>query len=299
VAVSLALFGLPVQYVTCLPDNELGVACQQSLRQYGIGTEFTKVRGERLGLYFLETGSGHRASQVIYDRAHSAFATLEEDTIAWERIFSRAGWFHWSGINPAVSAGAAKATAKAVGSAREAGLVISCDLNYRHSLWRWGMSPPNIMPDMIDQCDVLAANAAHLMLDVPGLPAGRDPDEAGEICTRLSGRFPRLKQIALTFRETGPAGDQRLTGVLWQAGQRHTSPTFSLTPIVDRVGAGDAFMAGLIFGLVTYSSDPQRIVDFATACAVIKHSIKGDANLAGREEIERLLVTQNGLDIIR
>lgn len=299
VAVSLAHFGIPVQYVTCLPDNELGVACLQSLRQFGVGTDFIRLGGDRLGVYFLEAGSGQRPSRVIYDRAHSSFATMGVDAIAWEGVFSPARWFHWSGISPAVSAAAAGVTAHAVDTARKHGLVISCDLNYRHSLWQWGQPPPEIMPRMVEQCDVLVANTAHLMLGLPDLPAGQHPDEAAEVCSRLAARFPKLKQIALTCRETGAAGEPRYTGILWQAGDLYTSPTFSLTQIVDRVGAGDAFMAGLIHGLVSQPGDPQRIIDFATACAVFKHSIKGDANLAGGEEIEALLVNRGGFDIIR
>ena len=299
VAVSLAHFALLAQYVTCLPDNELGIACIQSLRGHGVGIDFIRWGGERLGLYFLEVGSGKRPSRVVYDRAHTSFATMEEDAISWERVFSRAGWFHWSGISPALSADTARIMTNAVDSARKHGLVISCDLNYRHSLWQWGMSPADVMPRMVEQCDVLVANSAHLMLGLPNLPAGQHPAEAGEVCSRLSARFPRLKHIALTCRETGAAGDQRFTGILWQAGQIYSSPTFPLTQIVDRVGSGDAFMAGLIYGLVSMSDDPQRIVDFATTCAVIKHSIKGDVNLAGRGEIEHLLKTQSGMDIIR
>lgn len=299
VAVSLANFGVPVQYVTCLPDNELGLACRESLHQYGVGTDFFAIRGERLGLYFLEIGSGMRPSRVLYDRAHSSFATMAEDAISWNEIFSRAGWFHWSGINPAVSAEAARVTAKAVESARDRGLIISCDLNYRHSLWQWGTSPAAIMPGLVEQCDVLVANTASLMLGLPDLPAGRNPDEAREVLSRLSSRYPQLKQIGMTCREATSTGDPQYTGVLWQAGHHFTSPTYVLNHIVDRVGAGDAFMAGLIYGLLTFPEDPQRIVDFATACAVIKHSIPGDANIASIDEIAQLLVTHKGFDIVR
>lgn len=299
VAIALANFGLPVQYVTRLPDNELGISCLQSLRQHGIGCDFIEYGGSRLGLYFLEAGAGNRPSQVIYDRAHSSFASIDETTFRWDRAFAEAGWFHWSGISPAVSAGAAQVTAQAVAAAREAGLVISCDLNYRHSLWQWGKPPPAVMSGLVKQCDVLAANTAYLMLGLPDLPAGRTPDEAAEACARLSGIYPNLKQITMTCREVVSAGEQRFTAVMWQAGQTYTSPTFSLTNIVDRVGAGDAFMAGLIYGLVTFPDDPHRVVNFATASAVIKHTIVGDANLVTIKEVDRLLETRQGFDIIR
>lgn len=299
VAISLATFGLPVQYVTRLPANELGLACLRSLRQHGVGTDFVATGGERLGLYFLEAGSGLRPSQVIYDRAHSSFATLEEETITWQPVFAQARWFHWSGINPAVSAGAAQATAQAIASARQAGLVISCDLNYRHNLWKWGASPPAIMTDLVRRCDVLAANTAHLMLGLPHLPQGRTPDEALEACAQLSSHFSNLKSIAMTCREPVSAVEQHFTAVLWQQGQSYVSPTFSLTHSVDRVGAGDALMAGLIYALITSPDDPQRTVSLAAAAAVMKHTIVGDTNLATLEEIERLLLPRRGFDILR
>lgn len=299
VAISLARLGLPVQYVTRLPDNDLGAACRQSLRQHGVGLDFLEIGGERLGIYFLEAGSGSRPSRVIYDRAGSAFAALAEDAIPWPAVFSQAGWFHWSGINPGLSAAVSSATAKAVDAARAAGLIVSCDLNYRHSLWQWGAAPSTIMPDLIRRCDVLSANTAYLMLGLPELPVGRNPDEAAEACARLSGIYPNLKQIAMTCRDDTPAGGQTYSAVLWQAGRAYTSRAFPIREVVDRVGAGDAFMAGLVYGLLSFPDAPQRIVDFAAACAVFKTSIKGDANIAGIGEIEQLLMTGNGFDIIR
>jgi 2-dehydro-3-deoxygluconokinase len=299
VAISLANFGLAVQYVTRLPENELGLACMQFLRKHGVGTDFIQFGGDRLGIYFLEVGHGKRPSRVIYDRAHSSFATLDERAIQWQPVFSQAGWFHWSGINPAVSPGASRATAEAVGAARQAGLTISCDLNYRHSLWKWGASPEEIMPGLVRQCDVLAANTAYLVLGLPDLPQGTTPDDAIQACDQLSSRFPNLRQIAMTCREAASAVEQRFTAVLWHDGRHYVSPTLSLTTAVDRIGAGDAFMAGLIYGLATSPDDPQRAVSFAAASAVLKHTIVGDASLLSVEEIERLLLSQEGFEIIR
>jgi 2-dehydro-3-deoxygluconokinase len=299
VAVALANWGIPVQYVTLLPDNELGAACLQSLRSYGIGCDFIEYGGSRLGLYFLEAGAGNRPSQVIYDREHSAFAAIAETTIPWKEIFAQAGWFHWSGISPAVSPGAAQVTGEAVAAAREAGLTISCDLNYRHSLWRWGEVASNVMPGLVEQCDVLVANTAYLMLGLPDLPAGRTVDETVEACAQLADRYPNLKQIAMTCREKVSTAEQQFTAVMWQAGQGYTSPTYSLTSVVDRVGAGDAFMAGLIYGLETLPDDPRQAVSFAAASAVIKHTIVGDANLVTLKEVERLFGPGAGFDIIR
>jgi 2-dehydro-3-deoxygluconokinase len=299
VAVALANFGLPVQYITRLPNNELGVSCLHSLRQHGVGCDYIEYGGSRLGLYFLEAGTGNRPAQVLYDREHSAFATIAETTIRWEEILARAGWFHWSGISPALSDGAAQVTAQAVTAAREAGLTISCDLNYRHSLWQWGQPASAVMPGLVEQCDVLVANTAYFMLGLPELPVGRNVDESIRACAQLARLYPNLKQIAMTCRETVSATEQQFTAVLWHAGQAYTSPTFSLTTVVDRVGVGDAFMAGLIYGLETSADDFQRVVSFAAASAIIKHTIVGDANLVTLEEVERLLKPQEGFDIIR
>jgi 2-dehydro-3-deoxygluconokinase len=299
VAISLANFGLPVQYVTRLPDNEIGDACRQSLRQNGVGIEFIEMGGDRLGIYFLEVGIGNRPSRVIYDRAHSSFATMDEHALDWHRIFTPAGWFHWSGISPAVSANAAKITAQAIDIAHKSGLIISCDLNYRHSLWQWGHSPAAIMPNLIQQCQVLSANTAYLMLGLPDLPKGHTVAEAVQACALLADMYPNLKQIAMTCREVASPNSQRFTAVLWHAGQTFVSPAFSLTNIADRIGAGDAFMAGLIYGLTSFPDDPQHTLNFAAAAAVLKHTIIGDANLVSTHEIEQLLATHHPFDVIR
>lgn len=299
VAVSLASWNIPVQYVTRLPKNELGTACVQALRQHGVGVDFIEFGGDRLGLYFLEVGSGGRPSKVIYDRAGSSFATLAADSLQWTEAFAGASRFHWSGISPAVSAGAAEATTRALEAARQAGLAISCDLNYRHSLWTWGSPPATVMPGLVEQCEVLAANSAQVMLGLADVPVGRSPDEAAEACFELSRVFPNLKQITMTCREQVPGVGQRYTAILWQSGRAYTSRAFTLAQQVEQVGAGDAFMAGLLYGLIAFPHDPQRVVDFAAAAAVLKYSIRGDASLSSLEEIEQLLAPPGGFDIIR
>jgi 2-dehydro-3-deoxygluconokinase len=299
VAIALANFGLPVQFITVLPDNELGISCLQSLKQHGVGCDHIILGGSRLGLYFLEVGAGNRPSQIIYDRKHSSFYTINDGKFDWDEIFTGAGWFHWSGISPALSEATARTTARAIDKARAAGLMVSCDLNYRHSLWKWGRSPTEVMPDLVGRCDVLAGNAAHLMLGLPDLPPGSNPDEAVEVCTQLTSFFPNLKQVTMTCRQSVSAVEQHFTAVLWHSGQSYVSQTFALAESVDRVGAGDAFMAGLIFGLITDSNDPQQVINIAAASAVLKHTIKGDANLVSIKDVARLLDSQSGIDIIR
>lgn len=299
VASALASWGLPTQHVTRLPDNELGNSCIQALRRYGVGVDFIEFGGDRLGLYFLEPGTGLRPSRVIYDRAGSSFATLSPGLLNWKAAFAGARWFHWSGICPAVSGGAASVTSDAVRLAREAGLQVSCDLNYRHSLWQWGGSPSDIMPNLVAECDVLSANSAHMMLGLPDLPPGNTPDEALDVCSTLSSAFPNLKIVAKTCNEVISSTAKRYTAVMRHSKRTYVSRAFNVSAPVENVGAGDAFMAGLIYGLTIWPDDPQAIIDFAAASAVLKYTIRGDVNLSSLQDIERLLQSQVGLEIER
>ena len=292
VAIGLTQFGVPVQFVTAIPANDLGAGCLQQLRRFGVGVDFAVRRDGRLGLYFLEKGAGNRPSRVIYDRANSVFSNLSANEIEWDQVFAGAGWFHWSGINPALSEPAAETVRAAVAAAVAARVPVSCDLNYRHYLWRWGKRPAEVMPELVAECDLLVANGAHLMLDIP-------TEDVADTCDQLSRRFPRLRQIALTSREVLNPTHQQFTAYLWQAGRLYVSHRFDLTAIVDRVGSGDAFMAGLLFGLREFGDNLQQVVDFAAASAVLKHSIAGDANLVTIQEVQALLSQKGGLDIIR
>jgi len=296
VAVSLANFGLPVDYVTRLPDNDLGSACIQFLRQYGLGVDKIVRGGERLGIYFLEMGAMQRGSKVIYDRANSAIATIERGMIDWRHVFADADWFHWTGITPAISAGAASVCLEAVQTAKEMGLTVSCDLNYRQKLWKWGKQPGEVMPELVGYCDVAIGNEEDadkvFGIKAPDTDVSAGKVDAGryrDVCEKLARRFPRLRTIAITLRGSISASHNTWSGVLWDSGRFYTGPLYDVTHIVDRVGGGDSFVAGLIYGLRTYPDNAQRALDFAVAASCLKHSIFGDFNMITAGEVEKLM----------
>jgi 2-dehydro-3-deoxygluconokinase len=308
VAASLANYGQPVEYVTRLPANDVGDACLNFLCQYGIGTAHVVRGGERLGIYFLETGAAQRGSKVIYDRAGSAIATIQPGMVDWRAAFANADWFHWTGITPAISEGAAAVCLEAAHTAREMGLTVSCDLNYRKNLWKWGKKAGEVMPDLVSQCDVAVGNEEDAD-KVFGIKAAGADVTGGKVeaaayvavCEKLAERFPNLKTIAITLRGSLSATHNTWSGTLWtrpereprvrsrrKEGKVYTAPVYDITTIVDRVGGGDAFCGGLIYGLRVYD-DPQRALNFAVAASCLKHSILGDFNLVSVAEVEKLM----------
>jgi 2-dehydro-3-deoxygluconokinase len=295
VAAALANYGQPVEYITRLPANDIGDACLNYLRQYGIGTGHIVRGGDRLGIYFLEMGSAQRGSKVIYDRAGSALATIEPGMVDWEAAFADADWFHWTGITPAISEGAAATCLEAVKTAKTMGVRISCDLNYRRKLWKWGKTPSEVMPELVSYCSVAVGNEEDAD-KVFGIKAPEADVTAGKVeaeayiyvCDTLAQRFPNLETIAITLRGSLSASHNTWSGILWHDGQTYTAPKYDIVPIVDRVGGGDSFCAGLIFGLRTYEGK-QQALDFATASSCLKHSIWGDFNLATVAEVEKLM----------
>lgn len=310
VAVSLANFGEQVEFVTRIPKNELGDACLMSLRGYGIHTEHIARGGERIGIYFLETGAAQRGSKVIYDRANSSFATIQTGTIDWKKVFEGADWFHWTGITPAVSQGSADVCREAIQVAREMGITISTDLNYRAKLWKWGKSAGEVMTDLVSMCDVALGNEEDaekvfgIQAPEADVTAGKvEADHYRYVCEELAKTFPSLKTISITLRGSLSASHNTWSGVLWiRPGQSdtdvertrrtdnfHAAPTYNILPIVDRVGGGDAFMGGLIYGLRKYTDDPQKALNFAAAAACLKHSIIGDFNAVTVGEVEALM----------
>ena len=306
VAVSLVQLGLRADLVTRLPANPLGDLVVRELRGLGVGTSFIQRGGDRVGLYYLEAGATQRPSKVVYDRAGSAAATIDPATIDWREILLGASWFHTTGITPAISASAAQAALDGVSVARELGVPVSIDLNYRSSLWRWGGDVRQVMTGLAQRADVLVGNEEDAD-KVFGIRAEGARPDVGHIdpaayegvCARLRERFPRVRSIALTLRSSHSASHNGWSGCLWHDGRFHTGRTYDIIPIVDRVGAGDAFAAGLIHGLLTRPDAPADMLEFAIAASCLKHSIPGDFNLVSRDEVEALVAGHASGRIVR
>lgn len=297
VAVSLANYGIPVDFITRLPQNDIGDCALMEMRKRGVGTKHILRGGERLGIYFLETGAVSRGSKVIYDRAHSALSTIEKGMVDWEEVFQDASWFHWTGITPAISQGAADACLEAIEVANKLGITVSTDLNYRKKLWNYGKSPSEVMPDLVAGCDVILGNEEdaekHFDIHPEGVDVTQgDSVDAGaylSVCKQLMSKFPRCKKAIVTLRGSLSASHNSWSGVLYDGQDLFKAPTYQITHIVDRVGGGDSFMGGLIFGLLNYEGNDQKALNFAVAASCLKHTIKGDANLVTIEEVEKLM----------
>jgi len=296
VAVSLANYGINVEFVTRLPDNDLGRACKMDLQKYGVGTEHILTGGERLGIYFLETGAVSRGSKVIYDRAHSAISEIKTGMIDWEKVFEGADWFHWTGITPAISQGAADVCLEAIQKASEMSLTVSCDLNFRKNLWKYGKSAGEVMPELVAGTDIVLGNEEDASMVLGIHPEGVDVTGGHvegaayeSVSKQIIERFPRVKKVITTLRGSVNANHNSWAGVLWDGKKLYESPTYQITHIVDRVGGGDSFMGGLIFGLFSYEGNDQKALNFAVAASCLKHTVYGDFNQVTVEEVEKLM----------
>ncbi|MBB4079583.1 2-dehydro-3-deoxygluconokinase [Lewinella aquimaris] len=287
VAVSLANYGQQVRFVSRLPDNDLGECAIRSLRAAGIDTSYIVRGGKRLGIYFLETGAVQRPSKVIYDREDSSMATLSSGDIDWDRTFDKVSWFHWSGITPAVSASAAAVCLEACRAAAERGITISVDLNHRSKLWQYGKTPAEVMPELVELCDVIVGGSyeaeRYFGIEV------EDKEDFTPLAKALRQRFPKARHIVTTLRDSISASHNTYTALLWDGDTLHSSPTYELTHIVDRVGGGDSFMGGLIHGLIKWPNDLTYALRFAVAASALKHTIPGDVNLVTEGEVVELM----------
>lgn len=296
VAVSLANYGIPASFVSRLPKNDIGDWAIQNLRKYNVQTQDILRGGERVGIYFLETGAVARASKVVYDRAGSAIADIQPGMLDWEAIFKDANWFHWTGITPALSEGAAATCLEGIKMANKLGITVSTDLNFRKNLWKYGKTAAEVMPELVAGCDVILGNEEdaekvfHIQPEGVDVTAGHVEAEAYEsVCRQLVKKFPRAKKVIVTLRGSINANHNTWAGTLFNTEKMFFSPQYDITHIVDRVGGGDSFMGGLICGLLTYPEDDQQALNFAVAASCLKHTIYGDFNLVTVDEVKNLM----------
>jgi len=294
VAVGLSRFGLNVAYVSVIPNNSIGDACIGELRRQGVDTSLIVRKGNRLGIYFLEAGANQRSSKVIYDRSHSAIAEAKISDINWDKIFDGVSWFHITGITPAISLSASELSLEAVKKAREKGITISCDLNFRKNLWKYGKSVPGVMGELVKYADIVMGNeedcqnSLGVKVDVDVESGRLQTEKYRELTDRVLILYPNIKKIAITLRESHSANYNRWSAVLNNREEFLISKKYEIHNIVDRVGGGDTFASGLIYGFDNLNSDRETL-EFAVAAACLKHSIPGDLPLISVKEVESLV----------
>lgn len=294
VATALARFGCDSAFVSVIPANPIGDACVAELRRHGVDTSLVVRTGGRLGIYFIEQGANQRPSVVIYDRTGSALAEARHGDIDWDAALKGASWFHLTGITPAISQSAAELSLEAVRAAKAKGLTVSCDLNYRKNLWKYGRTAPEVMGELMKSVDVAVANeedcqkALGISLGIDVESGKLQPELYRNLAEQVLAQYPSLKQIAITLRESNSANDNGWSAVLHTGKEFLVSRRYGIADIVDRVGTGDTFAAGLIYGLTNLGT-PREALEYATAASCLKHSICGDLPLLSVSEVKALM----------
>ena len=296
VAVSLANYGMDARFVTVLPDNAVGDACIRELRGFGVDTSSIVRKPGRMGIYYLEAGAVQRPSKVIYDRAGSAIAQASLSDIDWDQAFSDAGWFHLTGITPAISESAAELSLAAVKEAKKRGIHVSCDLNYRKNLWKYGKTADQVMTELVKYVDTIIANEEDFQKSLLLKAESQDAVETGElniaqyqaIAKLAMDTYQNVKRVAITLRESKSANHNDWSACLYNGKEFFLSRKYAITDIVDRVGGGDSFGAGLIYGLNHYA-DEKTALEFAVAASCLKHTVSGDYNRVTVSEVESLM----------
>jgi 2-dehydro-3-deoxygluconokinase len=287
VASSLAILGLSTSHVTRFPDNDLGHSATAIYRKFGVGTEHIAYGGDRIGIYFVEKGAAMRPSKVVYDRANSSFATLQTTDFNWEEILKDAHWFHFTGISPAISESAAQACLEAAQAANRLGIKVSADVGYRSNLWKWGKKPNEVMPGLVECCDVIVCSKGDAA-DMFNITPNDEKGSFKSVCKQIMEKFPRVKKIINTKRGQISASHNTLMGRCWDGEKMIETEVMNIPDIVDRIGGGDAFMAGYIYGELTYQDTPKAL-DFAVAASALKHTIEGDFNIVSVQEVEAVM----------
>lgn len=296
VAIALAQYGIDSYFVTRLPKNDIAQWCVSELKKYGVKTDNILYGGDRMGIYFFENGAVSRASKVIYDRAYSAMSTIQAGMVDWKQVLQGAEWFHFTGITAAISQSAADACLEAVEVASKMGITISCDMSYRQNLWQYGKGVEEIMPAMVAKSTVFIGNEMDAQ-KVFGIEPEKksSPDdflklaEYESIALQLMKKYPAIKIMSTTRRGQINASHNTWAGCLFDGKQMYHSQSYDISHIVDRVGGGDAYMGGLIYGMIHYKNDYQQALEFSIAAGCLKHTIYGDFNLSSVQEIENLM----------
>lgn len=287
VAIALAHMGVQASHVTQFPNTNLGRAATQFLRHHWLDTSTIKYGEGDMGLYFLEKGAIHRPGEIIYQRTTSAFTKVQPGLFDWRKILAEATWLHWTGITPAVSAGAADCLAEAIGEANKLGVTISADIHSRSSLWKYGKSPNEVLPGLINGTDIVFASKYEV--DLNGLSkANNETEDFQQAAIQLMADFPRIKKVVDKDRDSLSASHHRIKGKLWNGKSTIESNEYDISPIIDRIGTGDAYAAGLIYGLMNFNDDAMAL-NFATAACALKHSVEGDANVVSVGTVMNLM----------
>ncbi|GHU85525.1 2-dehydro-3-deoxygluconokinase [Bacteroidia bacterium] len=308
VAVSLANYGIDADFITRLPNNDIAESCIMDLCKHNVGTKNIVKGGDRVGIYFLETGAVSRASKVVYDRANSAIAEIKPGMVNWKEVLKGADFFHWTGITPALSQSAADACLEAIKTANEMDVKVSCDLNYRKNLWKYGKTATEVMPALVEGCDIILGNEEDAEkvfgikpegFDVAATDGEVNAAEFEYVCKKMMEKFPRAKKVIITLRGSINANHNTWGGCLFDGKKLYQSRRYDITHIVDRVGGGDSFMGGLLYGLLTYTTDDQKALEFAVAASCLKHTIYGDFNLVTVSEVENLMKGDGSGRVVR
>ncbi|WP_109831057.1 sugar kinase [Reichenbachiella versicolor] len=297
VATSLAHFGEKPAFVSRVPQNKLGKRAMAEIRRHGIDSSCMVYGGDRLGLYFVEKGVLQRPTEIIYDRENSSLTEAEPLDFDWDKILNGANWFHFTGISPAISQKAADLYLYAAKKASDAGITISCDVNFRPSLWKYGKSAKEVLPELLQFVNVIFGNerdAEHLFDITPP----KDDSDLVRGYKEMMIRLPKLRKIVSTKRKVFGASHNEISAVFFDGEKIHQSKEYDINPIVDRIGGGDAFVAGFIHGYLKYE-DRMKALEFATAASCLKHSIPGDANYVSSEEVERLAFGDSSYEVKR
>ncbi len=288
VTASLAHLGVPAKHVTKFPDNDLGKAATAYFQKVGLNMDHVNYGGDRLGLYFTEFGAALRPTKVIYDRADSSFATMSSNEFNWNEILKDAHWFHWTGITPAISQSAADSLLEALKVAEKLKITVSADVNYRKNLWQYGKSVKEVMPELVKYCDIICCGRTDAE-DIWGmLPEEGAKSKFESVSKQIMAMNPRIKKIINTKRGQISASNNTLHAVSFDGEKLYKTNIVEITQIVDRIGGGDAFMAGYIYGNLKFE-DEMKALEFGVASSALKHTIEGDINLANLDEIELVL----------